>query len=65
MLVRAIFDVPLDVPVALGLLFQVGIGFMAVFIKSYGHALNKTWYEHVPRTMQSFLFYSWQQLVGL
>ena len=55
MFVHAIFDVALDVQVALGLLVQAGIGFMAIFIESYGHALNKTWYKHVQRTVQSFL----------
>ena len=40
---------------ALGLLAQAGIGFMAIFIESYGHALNKTWYKHVQRTVQTFL----------
>ena len=49
--VHAIFDVALDVQVALGLLVQAGIGFMAIFIESYGHALNKTWYKHVQRTV--------------
>ena len=55
MFVHAIFDVAFDVQVALGLLVQAGIGFMAIFIESYGHALNKTWYKHVQRTVQSFL----------
>ena len=55
MFVHAIFDVALDVQVALGLLVQAGIGFMAIFIESYGHALNKTWYKHVQHTVQSFL----------
>ena len=40
---------------ALGLLVQAGIGFMAIFIESYGHAVNKTWYKHVQRAVQSFL----------
>ena len=45
MFVHAIFDVALDVQVALGLPVQAGIGFMAIFIESYGHALNKRWYK--------------------
>ena len=28
---------------------------MAIFIESYGHSLNKTWYKHVQHTLQSFL----------
>ena len=55
MFVHAIFDVALDVQVALGLLVQAGVGFMAIFIESYGHALKKTWYKHVQRTVQTFL----------
>ena len=55
MFVHAIFNVVLDVQVALGLLVQAGIGFIAIFIEWYGHALNKSWYKHVQCIVQTFL----------
>ena len=55
MFVHAIFDVASNAQIAVGMLVQVGIGFMAIFIESYGHVLNKTLYKQVLRTVQSFL----------
>ena len=55
MFVRAILDVAFDVYLARGVLVQAGVGFMAIFIEWYGHALNKTRYKRIQRTLLSFL----------
>ena len=51
MLICAIFDVALDIEVALDILIGAGIGLMYIFIGSYVHVLTKTWYKQGQRTM--------------
>ena len=50
MFIHAIFNVALDVQLALGLQVRAGIGLRVFFIDPYGHVLNKK-----QGTVQSFL----------